>query len=88
MIFVYVKPRLVTIKPGRDASFGLNYGDAANQNDPSGTPCVLQYIYVTLPVRAGTFNENYGMTVNFNFCFTDFVVGLTSIEPGPLPKEG
>jgi len=88
MIFTKVNPRLVTIKPGGDASFGLNYGDAANQSDPNGAPCLVQNIYVTLPVRPGTFNQNFETTVNFNFCFTGFVVGLTSIQPGPLPKEG
>jgi len=88
MIFTKVNSRPVTIKPGGVASFGLNYGDAANQNDPNGTPCVVQTIDVTLPVRPGTVNQNFEATLNFNFCFTGFVVGLTSIEPGPLPKEG
>ena len=88
MVFPKVNPRLVTIKPGGDASFGLDYGDAANQNDPNGAPCLLRNIYVTLPVRPGTYNENFETTVNFNFCFTNFVVGLTSIQAGPLPREG
>jgi hypothetical protein len=88
MIFRRVNPRLVTIKPNEDASFGLNYGDAANQNDPSGAPCMVQNIYVTLPVRANTFNQNFETTVNFNFCFTNFLVGVTAIQSGPLPREG
>lgn len=88
MIFRKIYPRLVVIKPGSDASFGLNYGDAGNQSDPNGAPCLVQSIYVTLPLRPGTLNQNFETTVNFNFCYTGFVVGLTSIEPGPLPKEG
>lgn len=87
MIFRTVKPRLVTIKPGEDASFGLNFGDASNQNDPNGAPCLVQNIYVTLPLRTNTYDQNFETTVNFNFCFTDFLVGVTAIQPGPLPKE-
>ena len=88
MVFPGVRPRLITIKPGGVASFGLDYGDAANQNDPNGAPCLVQNIYVTLPVRPGTYNANFETTTNFNFCFTDFVVGLTSIQAGPLPRQG
>jgi hypothetical protein len=88
MIFGAVKPRLVVIKPGADASFGLNYGEAGNQNDPNGAPCLVQNIYVTLPLRANTFEQNFETTVDFNFCFSGFEVGLTAIQSGPLPKEG
>jgi hypothetical protein len=88
MIFGNVKPRLVTIRPNEDASFGLNFGDAGNQSDPYGGPCIVHNIYVTLPVRTNTYNQNFETTVNFNFCFTNFLVGVTSIQPGPLPKEG
>jgi hypothetical protein len=88
MIFGPVSPRLIVIKPGADASFGLDYGDASNQQDPNGAPCMLQNIYVALPVRSETFNQNFETTVNFNFCFADFQVGITSIQAGPLPKEG
>jgi hypothetical protein len=88
MIFSNVTSRLVTIRPGRDASFGFNFGEFGNQNDPSGGPCLVRDVYVTLPVRVGTFNENFGMSVNFNFCFADFQVGVTAIQAGPLPKQG
>lgn len=87
MIFVPVKPRLVVIRPGADASFGLNYGDAANQQDPGGAVCTEQNIYVTLAVRPNSFPQNYETTVNFNFCYTGFEVYVTSIQAGPLPKE-
>ena len=87
MVFPKVNPRLITIKPGGFASFGLDYGDAANQSDPNRAPCLLQNIDVTLPVRPGTFNVNFETTTNFNFCFTNFVVGLTSIQSGPWPRE-
>lgn len=88
MIFANAKSRLVTLKPDGVASFGLNYGDASNQNDPNGPACVVSNIYVTLPLRKNTFDQNFETTVNFNFCFTDFLVGVTSIQSGPLPKEG
>jgi hypothetical protein len=88
VIFGPVTPRLIVIKPGADASFGLDFGDASNQQDPGGAPCTVQNIYVALPVRTGTFNQNFETTVNFNFCFADFQVGITSIQAGPLPKEG
>lgn len=88
MIFGNVKPHLVTIKPNEDASFGLNFGDASNQSDPNGGPCIVHAIYVTLPARENTYNQNFETTVDFNFCFTDFLVGVTSIQAGPLPKEG
>jgi hypothetical protein len=51
MVFVPVKPRLVVIKSGADASFGLNYGDAENQEDPNGPAGTVQNVYVTLVVR-------------------------------------
>ncbi len=88
MIFPRVKTRLVVINPGADASFGVNYGDAANQNDPSGAACEVRYVYVTLPVRTDTYNQNFEGSVDFNFCFTGFLVSETAIQSGPLPKEG
>jgi hypothetical protein len=88
MVFGNVRPSLVTIKPNEDASFGLNYGDADNQSDPYGGPCIVHAIYVTLPAKANSYNQNFETTVNFNFCFTDFLVGVTSIQTGALPKEG
>jgi Protein of unknown function (DUF4232) len=88
MIFPRVNPRLVVIKPGAVASFGVNYGDASNQQDPNGGRCQAQYVYVTLPVRNNTYDQTFEAIVNFNFCFTAFQVSVTSIQPGPLPKEG
>lgn len=88
MIYGRVAPRLVTIKPDEVASFGLNFGDASNQGDPNGAPCMVQNVYVTLPVRANAYNQNFDTAVNFNFCFADFLVGVTAIQSGPLPKEG
>jgi hypothetical protein len=86
MIYVAVPPRLVVIKPGADASFGLNFGDAANQYDPNGGACLVQDISVSLAVRPSGFPRNYETTVNFNFCYTGFKVSVTSIQSGPLPK--
>ena len=86
MIYASVKPNLIVIKPGADASFGLNYVDALNQQDSNGPSCTAEFIYVTLPVRGVV--QNYETTVNFNFCFSGFSVGVTSIQSGPVPKEG
>jgi len=35
-----MRPHLVIIKPGEDASFGIGFGDGSNQEDPSGAPCM------------------------------------------------
>ena len=86
MIFVSVKPRLVVLKPGADASFGLNYGDAANQQDPRGAACTAQNVYVTLPVRTQESLQTNDLFMNLNFCYTGFEVHVTSIQAGPLPK--
>jgi len=86
MIYGAVKPKLVVIKPGADASFGLNYVDALNQQDSNGPSCTAQSIYVTLPLQHDV--ENYETTVNFNFCYSGFEVGVTAIQFGPVPKEG
>jgi hypothetical protein len=88
MVYVAVKPRRVILKPGTDATFGLNYVDAANQQDPDGPACTAQYVYVTMPVRYDALPQNFETTVIFNFCFSAFQVSVTSIQPGPSPKEG
>lgn len=87
MIYGPVKPRLVVIKPGRDASFGVNYGDASNQGDPDGAVCTTESVYITLPVRTNTFDQNFEADIEFNFCYADFQVFVTSIQSGPVPKE-
>jgi hypothetical protein len=86
-IFPAVKPRLVLIKPGTDASFGISFGDASNQEDPAGAPCTTQDVEIALPVKANQVPQNYETPIEFNFCAADFRVELTSIESGPLPKE-
>ena len=87
MIYVAVAPRLVVVKPGADASFGLNYGDAANQGDPNGGACLIGSVNITLPVRPSGFPRNYEALEDFNLCYTGFEVSVTSIESGPLPKQ-
>lgn len=87
MVYVAVKPKRVTIEPGADASFGLNFVDALNQNDTDGPACIAA-VYVTLPVRYTTFPQNYETTVDFNFCYSGFAVAVTAIQPGPVPREG
>ncbi len=88
MVYVAVKPRPVIIKPGSDASFGLDYVDAVNQQDPDRSACTAQYVYVTLPVQGEATSQNYETTVIFNYCFSGFQVSVTSIQPGPVPREG
>ena len=88
MIYGSVKPRLVVIKPDATASFGLDFVSAANQQDPLAGPCMVQNVYVKLPARTATLPTTHETTVNFNFCHSNFRVDVTSIQPGPLPKEG
>ena len=87
MIFRSVKPRTVIIKPGADASFGLDYGDAYDQQDPSGTPCMTQSATTWLPVRPHPYSVPFTTAVNINFCWANFHLGVTSIQHGPIPKQ-
>ena len=50
-IFATVPPRRIVIEPGATASFGINYGDAYNQGDPNGAPCMTQSVTALLPVQ-------------------------------------
>lgn len=88
MIFRSVKPQTVIIKPGADASFGLDFGDAYDQQDPSGTPCMTQSATVSLPFRSQPYAMGFDTNVTFNFCFAGFRVFVTSIEAGPVPRRG
>ncbi len=85
-IFATVPPRVVVIEPGATASFGLGYGDAANQGDPNGGPCLTRGVSVWLPVHPDPYTMGYATTLNVNFCFAGFHFGVTSIQGGPLPK--
>jgi hypothetical protein len=86
MIYGSVKPRLVVIKPDATASFGLDFVNAANQQDPNGPACTVKNVYVTLPARTATLPKTHETTVNFNFCHSNFRVDVTSIQAGPLPR--
>jgi len=86
-LFAAVRPRTVVIKPGGTASFGLGFGDAANQQDPNTVACTTQSIYVSLPVRDRQFSGNYETTVDINFCYSNFEFNVTPFERGPLPKQ-
>ena len=88
MIFAAVKPHLVTINAGATASFGLDFVDAYDQQDPSGSPCLTQNADVLLPVRSNPSGQYFRPVVSFNFCYAGFRVALTSIESGPIPKRG
>jgi hypothetical protein len=85
-IFAAVSPRRVVIKPGATASYGINYLDAYNQGDPISGPCMTQSVTVRLPVRPHPYSLSFTLPLNLNFCFTNFHFGVSSIQPGPLPK--
>ncbi|MFI5035591.1 MAG: DUF4232 domain-containing protein [Acidimicrobiales bacterium] len=88
MIYAAVHPHLVVIKPASTASFGINYGDASNPQDPYGTPCRVRSAFVTLPVRNRTLHQIFETAVSFNFCYTNFLVSVTALQAGPVPKAG
>ncbi len=82
--YAYVKPRRVDIKPGGIATFGVTIGEAANQSNTHVAACTVHDVYTDLPVSG--FRENYENNIEFNICFAAYQVGITAIEPGPLPK--
>jgi len=88
MIFVAVKPHVVVLEPGYTASFAIDFTDAVNQQDPSGSACMTKTATVLLPVAKNQFESSYRPNVSFNFCFTGFGVALTPIQGGPIPKLG
>jgi hypothetical protein len=85
-IFAKVPSRRIVIEPGATASFGINYGDAYNQGDPNGGPCMTQSVTALLPVQPHPYSVPFTVPLNLNFCFTDFHFGVTSIQLGPIPK--
>lgn len=85
-VYGAVKPRLVILKPDSAASFGLDFGDALNQQDTNGPSCTAQQINVMLPTRSNSNNQGYAVSANFNICYSGFRVSVTSIETGALPK--
>ena len=88
MVYPPVSAQLVVIKPGAVASFGLNYTDVLNQQDPYGAACTARFAYITLPVKSDTFSKNFQTTMDFNFCYSGFAVSVTSIQARPVPKRG
>jgi hypothetical protein len=84
MIFLPVPARTIAIRPGGTASFGLDFGDASNQQDPSHGQCMTQSAMVTLPVRSQKYVLGFG--VNVNFCFAGFHLFVTSLQPGASPR--
>lgn len=87
MMYAAVKARRVVLQPDGIASFGLNYIDAANQQDPTGAACTALYAYVTLPVRRDVSDQNFQTTTNFDYCFSALEITTTALQPRPLPKE-
>ena len=88
MIFVPVPPKVVTIRPGATASFGLDYGDAYNQQDPNAGPCMTQRMMVYLPTRSRPFSQPFTTAVNVNFCYAGFKFDITAIQGRPIAKKG
>lgn len=85
-ILATVPPRRIVIEPGATASFGINYGDAYNQGDPNGAPCMTQSVTASLPVQPHPYSVPFIVPLILNFCFTDFHFGVTSIQHGPIPR--
>jgi hypothetical protein len=83
-VYADVKPRRVTIQPGEDASFGVVIGDAANQQDPNTAVCTIEDFETQLPTDGPGVYEN---VADFNICHADFLLVITAIQSGPLPKE-
>ena len=88
MIFLDVKPRLVTIGPDATASFGVDYGDAYNQQDPNTGPCLSDAFDFSFPVRDRPYLQYLGATESVNFCYAGFKFSVTSIQAGPIPRHG
>lgn len=88
MIFVPVKPRLITIGPSATASFGVDYGDAYDQQDPNAGPCMSRYFDFSLPVRSRPFTQYFSTVEKLNFCYAGFQFSVTSIQSGPSPRRG
>jgi hypothetical protein len=87
MIFVAVKAHTIVLRPGYTASFGVDYGIAYDQQDPSDGPCLTRSATVTLPVRPHQYSVPFNMALEFNFCFAGFSVTVTSIQSGPIPRQ-
>jgi hypothetical protein len=87
-IFAPVKPRLVVIQPGATASFGVDYVDADDQQDPNGGPCLTNYVLISLPVRSHPYVQRFLVEQTVNFCYAGFNFSVTSIQHGPIPKGG
>ena len=87
-IFASVKPRLVVIQPGATASFGVDYVDAADQQDPNGAPCLTNFVLVSLPVRTHPYVQRFLVEQTINFCYAGFDFAVTAIQHGPIPRGG
>ncbi len=85
-IFAPVTPRLIVLRPGGAASFGLNYGDAYNQGDPYAGPCQSKIAAASLPVQPRPYSTPLSTPLSVNFCFANFQFGVTSLQSGRRPK--
>jgi len=86
-VYGYVKPKLTMIAPHSVATFGMDYGDATNQQDTNGPICTAQTVNVYLPVTRNPYGQGYQTVVNFNICYSGFRVAVTSIESRPVPTQ-
>jgi hypothetical protein len=85
-VYAAVMPATVVIRPDAVASFGLNYVDVLNQQDPNGPSCTAQTVNVTLPGHGSTSLRSFAPPVDFNICWSGFAVGVTAIQSGGRPK--
>jgi hypothetical protein len=72
MVFVAVRPRVVILKPDGDASFGLNYVDAAHQQDPNGAVRTAQDVEMSLPVRLPSIRQQLRVAFDLQFLLFGF----------------
>ena len=83
-IFADPNPRLVVIRPGQVASFGLSYSDAFSPRNDNPKSCVSSTVDVSLPVTESN-GRSYEDDLTFDLCQSNMRVSVTPIELGPTP---
>lgn len=79
-------PRLVVLKPGGIASFGISYEDGYVPASDSPSTCVATSARFVLRV-AEQYKQAYGVAVDIDVCRSDRRIGVTPVESGPVPKR-
>jgi hypothetical protein len=86
-IFADVSPRVITVRPKATASFGLNFGDAYNQDHQIKRLCTTRTALVRLPVHPDPYGLQFRTSLQINFCFANFRFGVSSIQSGSKPEQ-